>query len=253
MAYLLHDGSARKWEQRLKVVVVIGETGSGKITQLTQRAVMEPLPPKDDKGSQNRTKVSMIVMAAQGMISASNLSDERRLTELRRRTIELFVLSHIFSKIEVEYQEAVALKRQEELIREEEAELMTGFELKAKWGASEKDKKSKKKQIEFLNLEDTLFGPRQLLTYHFPLATRNNLKRWDFFPGICCHNKIKWLYGRSLIMKTAKGHDVESSYYLPLKAWIGGTHSRQWISIEKGPTWPSRATMGSKELAIVIE
>lgn len=51
------------------------------------------------------------------------------------------------SKIEVEYQEAVALKRQEELIREEEAEWMTGIEQKAKRGASEKDKKSKKKQV----------------------------------------------------------------------------------------------------------
>ncbi|GJT37853.1 translation initiation factor eIF-2B subunit beta [Tanacetum coccineum] len=53
--------------------------------------------------------------------------DERRLTEVGRRTIELFVISHIFSsKIKVEYQEAVALKRQDELIREEEAEWMTG-------------------------------------------------------------------------------------------------------------------------------
>ncbi|GJW19146.1 hypothetical protein Tco_0026582 [Tanacetum coccineum] len=26
-----------------------------------------------------------------------------------------------------------------------------------------------------------------------------------------------------------------------------------WIPIEKRPTWPSRATMGSKELAIVTE
>ncbi|GJZ24650.1 hypothetical protein Tco_0562109 [Tanacetum coccineum] len=61
--------------------------------------------------------------------------DERRLTEVGRRTIELFVISHIFSsKIKVEYQEAVALKRQDELIREEEAEWMTGFEQKAKWG-----------------------------------------------------------------------------------------------------------------------
>nr|GFA73545.1 protein CYPRO4 [Tanacetum cinerariifolium] len=74
-----------------------------------------------------------------------------------------------------------------------------------------------------------------------------------FFPGICCHNKIKWLSGRSLIKKTRKGHDIKSSYYLPLEAYIGGIYSRRWIPIEKRPTWPSRATMGFRELAIVTE
>ena len=61
------------------------------------------------------------------------------------RTVEIFVLVHIFSnKIEVAYQEAVALKRQEELIREEAAWLAES-EQKAKQGESEKEKKSKKK------------------------------------------------------------------------------------------------------------
>ncbi|MBA0599972.1 hypothetical protein Gorai_006171, partial [Gossypium raimondii] len=50
------------------------------------------------------------------------------------------------NKIEVAYQEAVALKRQEELIREEAAWLAES-EQKAKRGASEKEKKSKKKQV----------------------------------------------------------------------------------------------------------
>lgn len=113
------------------------------VLALLQRAAVEPLPPKDDKGSQNRTKDGG---SGDDFSKESIERDERRLTELGRRTIELFVLSHIFSKIEVEYQEAVALKRQEELIREEEAEWMTGIEQKAKRGASEKDKKSKKKQ-----------------------------------------------------------------------------------------------------------
>ncbi|KAL0367064.1 UNVERIFIED_CONTAM: TNF receptor-associated factor1a [Sesamum radiatum] len=71
--------------------------------------------------------------------------DERRLTELGRRTIEIFVLAHIFSKIEVAYQEAVALKKQEELIREEEA-AWAEIEQKARRGAVDKEKKSKKKQ-----------------------------------------------------------------------------------------------------------
>lgn len=39
-------------------------------------------------------------------------------------TIEMFVLSHIFSKIEGAYQAAVALKSEEELIREEKAMLL---------------------------------------------------------------------------------------------------------------------------------
>ncbi|GJW65607.1 MATH domain-containing protein [Tanacetum coccineum] len=38
--------------------------------------------------------------------------DERRLTEVGRRTIELFVISHIFSsKIKVEYQEAISFEK----------------------------------------------------------------------------------------------------------------------------------------------
>ena len=45
------------------------------------------------------------------------------------------------------YQEAVALKRQEELIREEEAAWQAGSEQKARRGVNEKEKKSKKKQV----------------------------------------------------------------------------------------------------------
>lgn len=55
------------------------------------------------------------------------------------------------SKIEVAYQEAVALKRQEELIREEEASWLAETELKAK-KASDKEKKSKKKQVLSLHM-----------------------------------------------------------------------------------------------------
>lgn len=51
------------------------------------------------------------------------------------------------SKIEVAYQEAVALKRQEELIREEEAAYLAGSEKKMRRGVADKDKKSKKKQV----------------------------------------------------------------------------------------------------------
>jgi hypothetical protein len=47
----------------------------------------------------------------------------------------------------VAYQEAVALKRQEELIREEEAAGLAEIELKAKRSAAEKEKRAKKKQV----------------------------------------------------------------------------------------------------------
>ncbi|KAI8561046.1 hypothetical protein RHMOL_Rhmol04G0305700 [Rhododendron molle] len=110
---------------------------------LLERAALEPLPPKDDKGPQTRMKDGG---SGEDMSKDSIERDERRLTELGRRTIEIFVLAHVFSsKIEVAYQEAVALKRQEELIREEAAWLAE-TEQKAKRGAAEKEKKSKKKQ-----------------------------------------------------------------------------------------------------------
>ncbi|XP_047333095.1 TNF receptor-associated factor homolog 1a-like [Impatiens glandulifera] len=111
---------------------------------LVKRAAIEPLPPKDDKGPQNRTKDGC---SEEDLIKDSIEHDESRLTELGRRTIEIFALAHIFSKIEIAYQEAVSLKRQEELIREEEAEAasLAESEHKAKRGIDRK-KKSKKKQ-----------------------------------------------------------------------------------------------------------
>ncbi|KAJ6721770.1 TNF RECEPTOR-ASSOCIATED FACTOR-like protein 1A [Salix viminalis] len=113
---------------------------------LLERAAMEPLPPKDEKGPQNRTKDGS---SGEDFNMDSIERDERRLTELGRRTVEIFVLAHIFNhKIEVSYQEAVALKRQEELIREEEAAWLAESEQKAKRGATEKEKKSKKKQAK---------------------------------------------------------------------------------------------------------
>ncbi|KAF8020997.1 hypothetical protein BT93_G1418 [Corymbia citriodora subsp. variegata] len=113
---------------------------------LLERAAMEPLPPKDEKGPQNRTKDGN---SGEDFNKDSIERDERRLTELGRRTVEIFVLAHIFSnKIEVAYQEAVALKRQEELIREEEEAWLAGSEQKARRGANLKEKKSKKKQAK---------------------------------------------------------------------------------------------------------
>lgn len=77
------------------------------VLPLLERAALEPLPPKDDKGPENRTKDGG---SGEDFNKDSIERDERRLTELGRRTIEIFVLAHIFSKIEVAYNEAVALK-----------------------------------------------------------------------------------------------------------------------------------------------
>jgi hypothetical protein len=77
--------------------------------------------------------------------------DEQRLTELGRRTVEMFVLAHLYTNhVEVAYREAVALKRQEELIREEEAAGQAETELRAKREAAEREKRSRKKQVQFL-------------------------------------------------------------------------------------------------------
>ncbi|CAK8572019.1 unnamed protein product [Lathyrus sativus] len=116
------------------------------VLPLLERAAIEPLPPKDEKGPQNRTKDGN---SGEDFNKDSMERDERRLTELGRRTLEIFVLAHIFSnKIEVAYQEAVALKRQEELIREEEASWQAENDQKTKRGVNEREKKSKKKQAK---------------------------------------------------------------------------------------------------------
>ncbi|KAL0697284.1 hypothetical protein Bca4012_053406 [Brassica carinata] len=113
---------------------------------LLERAALEPLPPKENKAPQNRTKDDN---DGEEVSNEAVERDERHLTELGRRAVEIFVLTHIFnSKIEVAYKEAIALKRQEDLIREEEEEWLAETEQRAKRGAAEREKKSKKKQAK---------------------------------------------------------------------------------------------------------
>jgi hypothetical protein len=72
--------------------------------------------------------------------------DEKRLAELGRKTIEMFVIAHIFcEKLEIAYREAEALKRQDQLIKEE-FEMAQLEESKAQAKAqADKEKKAKKK------------------------------------------------------------------------------------------------------------
>lgn len=74
------------------------------------KAATEPLPPfKEDKGPQNRTKDCSGDDFAKDNVER----DERRLTELGKRTIEIFVLDHLFSNhVEAAYRETIARKMQ---------------------------------------------------------------------------------------------------------------------------------------------
>eukprot|EP00850_Spirogloea_muscicola_P017540 SM000152S01528 [mRNA] locus=s152:35556:42868:+ [translate_table: standard] len=119
---------------------------AGDIMSLIERAAHESIPLyKDDKGPQNRTKDG--VSDELGKDSAER--DERRLTELGRRTVEMFVLAHLFSnRVEVAYREAVALMRQEELIREEEAAELADREQAERQKLQDRDKKSKRNKAK---------------------------------------------------------------------------------------------------------
>ncbi|PON50355.1 putative pectin methyltransferase QUA [Trema orientale] len=103
------------------------------------------------------------------------------------------------------------------------------------------------------------------------LRNKENQKRWNFVrefaENLCwemlsqqdetvvwkktskrkCYSARKPGYGPSLCSKV---HDVESPYYRPLQACIGGTQSRRWIPIQERSVWPSRAKLNKNELAI---
>ncbi|KZV53689.1 MATH domain-containing protein-like [Dorcoceras hygrometricum] len=85
------------------------------VLPLLERAAVETFPSQDESGPQNDTKDTA---AGKEFIKDSAQRNETRLTGLGRRTIEIFVLAHFFSKIEVAHQEAVSSTRQDELTRE---------------------------------------------------------------------------------------------------------------------------------------
>ncbi|KAF8098003.1 hypothetical protein N665_0276s0004 [Sinapis alba] len=77
---------------------------------LLEKAVLEPFP--DERVPPNRMEVDY---------DGDQRDDEKLLTEYGRHTLEVFIIDHIFcNKIELAYKDAIALKMQEELIREEE-------------------------------------------------------------------------------------------------------------------------------------
>ena len=79
--------------------------------------------------------------------------DERRLAELGRRTIEMFVLHHVFvTHVEKAFREAEALMRQEALIAEEEEAERLAQELEGQ--KKSKKQKQKERQRQKKALED---------------------------------------------------------------------------------------------------
>lgn len=48
----------------------------------------------------------------------------------------------------------------------------------------------------------------------------------------------------------SKRLDIETPYYAPLKACIGGTQTHRWIPIEDRAPWPARANLKSSEIGI---
>jgi hypothetical protein len=79
--------------------------------------------------------------------------DERRLAELGRRTIEMFVLSHVFvNHVEIAFREAEALMRQEALIAEEEEAERLAQQLEG--AKKSKKQKQKERQRQKKALED---------------------------------------------------------------------------------------------------
>lgn len=81
---------------------------------------------------------------------------------------------------------------------------------------------------------------------HGDLLVPENI-RWSYIliPTGCLYRKSG--SGPSIC---GKGHDVESPYYRPLQDCIGGMQSRRWIPIEQRRTWPTRADLNKKELAV---
>lgn len=121
---------------------------------------------------------------------------------------------------------------------------------------------------------DRVLKPGGYFVWTSPLTNarnKENLKKWNFIrdyaANLCwemlsqqdetvvwkktsktsCYSSRKPGAGPSTC---SKGQDVESPYYRPLQACIGGTHSRRWIPIEARRTWPSRANLNKNELAL---
>ncbi|XP_024973166.1 probable pectin methyltransferase QUA2 [Cynara cardunculus var. scolymus] len=142
------------------------------------------------------------------------------------------------------------------------------------WDGIEWDQKDGMHLIEV----DRVLRPGGYFVWTSPFAKtpsaarkKDNIKRWDFvrnFVKDLCWDLVSQQDQTVVWKKTSKktcyasrkhgpgplvckeGRDIESPYYHPLEACIGGTHSHRWIPIEERTRWPSRATPSSKELMV---
>lgn len=108
---------------------------TGDVMKTLESAANESVPPhNEDKDLDDYGKDSLE-------------RDERRLAELGRQAIEMFVLSHLYiNRIEVAFKENEALKRQEALIREEEEAERLEEERQAKKAEAERERRNRRKE-----------------------------------------------------------------------------------------------------------
>ncbi|GMH40925.1 hypothetical protein BSKO_08829 [Bryopsis sp. KO-2023] len=142
---------------------------AGDVIRVLERAANETIPPcgRDEKAADGSA-----MRSGQDDESVKDTieRDERRLAELGKRTVEMYVISHIFTEhLEVAYREAESLKRQEALIREEEeAERMEEYRIQLKAQAERerrmkrKEKKRAKKEAERVRREEEESERRRL-------------------------------------------------------------------------------------------
>ncbi|KAL4604155.1 hypothetical protein ACB092_10G172200 [Castanea dentata] len=79
------------------------------------------------------------------------------------------------------------------------------------------------------------------------LSTQEGTIIWKKTSKRNCYSSRKSSSGPSIC---SKSQDVETPYYRPLQACIGGTQSHRWIPVEDRTTWPSRANLNKNELAL---
>jgi len=108
---------------------------TGDVMKTLETAANETVPPhSEDKDLDDYGKDSLE-------------RDERRLAELGRQAIEMFVLSHLYiNRIEVAFKENEALKRQEALIREEEEAERLEEERQQKKAEAERERRNRRKE-----------------------------------------------------------------------------------------------------------
>ncbi|KAG9131122.1 hypothetical protein Leryth_024518 [Lithospermum erythrorhizon] len=99
--------------------------------------------------------------------------------------------------------------------------------------------------VKLLIEVDRLLRPGGYFVWTSPVTQPSPRDRWKKTSKKDCYSTRK--SGAPLC---SKGQDVESPYYRPLQACIGGTQSRRWIPIKERTAWPSRANLNAKELSI---